>query len=107
MIHLADVVLHVNPEQQEVLQGPGRRTHRPLEDPEVVVRVWKPRQRKVTGANESVLGGVSLCGVCVVAKCKCITKKVVAHGTGAGIHQDEDGNVLGKPCSHAPNGKLQ
>ena len=43
----------------------------------------------------------------LVTKGKGVTKQVEAHCRGAGVQQDEDGNVLGILGSDATDGELQ
>ena len=81
----------------------GRKAaHRPLEEPQEVLGVRQRVEPKVNAANKRVLN-VDTVFVQVVTKGKGVSKKEVAQGTGAGVHEDQDRNVLGKAGAHAPN----
>lgn len=64
------------------------------------------RHGKVLRADEGVLG-VNAIFVQVVAEGKGVSEQVVPESAGAGVNQDEDGNVLGEASTHTPDGNLQ
>lgn len=81
--------------------------HRPLKHPVVVSSRRHVVHGKEVFPNESIASWTRTIRTGVITICKGKPKQVEPKRAGCGIHQNQNGNMLGKLSSDTSNGKLQ